>query len=59
MLLASSGKDAQEDTEMNDWPKQKPAPCPIAAPETLESLMTRDLAAWREARALIERAKRS
>ena len=27
--------------------------------ETLESLMTRDLAAWREARALIDKAKRN
>ena len=41
---------------MNDALNHKNVP---ATPETLADLMTRDLAAWREAKALIDRAKRS
>ena len=39
--------------------RREEAPNHVDAPETLEGLMTRDLAAWRETRALIDRTKRN
>jgi len=40
----------------NDQPT---APPPPAAPESLEDLLRRDLDAWIEAKAVVERARRS